>query len=37
MKSYASIQKNMSKNRLPTKKSFISQMSNILSTNENFN
>ena len=36
-KNYASIQKNMSKNRLPTKKSFISQMSNILSTNENFN
>ena len=33
MKNYTSIQENMSKNKLPTKEEFISQMSNILSSN----
>lgn len=33
MKNYANIQESMTKNKLPTKKEFISQMSNILSSN----
>ena len=33
MKNYATIQKNMNQNKLPTKKEFISQMSNILRSN----
>ena len=33
MKNYINIQESMTKNKLPTKKEFISQMSNILSSN----
>ena len=33
MKNYTTIQENMNKNKLPTKKNFISQMDNILGSN----